>query len=1299
MKCQNKIKKTFFLLLAFMVALNSFAQSGQGRNFYVAFARDNEKPVNEVELKLRVVTTVATTVTLSFTSNSNLNHNLTIPAGTVYDYTLTPAEKSASYTTGLMANTKTIKVTASAPIVLYASNCSYKSVDITRILPEEDWGKEYYKNTSNNSVILIAKENNTIIDFILNGSTSFSRTLQAGEMLFSPGPIYVGTKIVSNNKDFAFFENALQGSSLQFAQLFPITHWGLKFIVPPDIYNNYNARIIASQITNVNIYYTDGTTESAQLNPQFSSNRYKDIVNGAGIPNDPPTQTPKRACYVVADKPVGVCVFLEPSTNPGIPSMSPAETWLPPVDQPERNVMIKPFSFNTTYLFGITKHYAIIITPVAGKENTTVSINGEFPQILNHPMTWVANNVGNSGYSIARYELGDNKTPAAMNSTYKFDNPNGVIVLAYGNDNNGGSYFCTPSGSGSVTNLPVGFTVNGISCFNVNGTVYNSGTSFLFSAFPNTLSNIKWVLNGTEIAGSFNQNNVSVNDLPDGYYTLTMTALLGSDPQSISTFFYVGNKQITGIPNGNNANQGTRFYVAFAKVDTITTVKKNIDQNAINHNVELILRMTASETTDVTLSFTENQTLNTTFSIPGGITDYVLSYERACAAYSGLSSYPNRMKKTILITTSSPITLHAISTCLASVEATMVFPVENWGKEYTNVSLPADIDPNLLPDTYAAGYIVIADEDNTKIDFTRDNLSGFPNYTRILNKGEVEYMFLPGPAGGLNSMSQLHIRADKPVGYFEINTKAVIDTNRIDCILDNSNITSHTFEQMAPLKHWGKKFILPTGTTGSNLIRITANDASAVVNIYYMDGTNDVISLEGWNNHCKDICLSGTRNSAYIVSNKPICIATYHLSGMQQGELLVGMQPGEAWLPPVEQRVHNVLVSPLDLNGSHIFHPMRHAVVIITPTSGRENTTVSINGEPPQTLNHPMTWIADNIRGSGYSFARYYLGANKPGEHLNTTFRFDNPNGVLVLAYGQGSYANYYYAAGYGGYDFSVSFTVDDIPSAEVDGKYFCKSDYIFDAIIPPSFENQYIKWFFNGIEDQNGRGLIHFPKTLSPGVYEVKLRYEDTDGFIDESTTTFTVNQASTLTRSGGDASQTVCQGSAINDIVYTRGGSATGVSISWSPTTPTGINFNSASGTISGSPTVFGTYTYTVTTTGHTEPCTAVTATGTITVKAQGPPCLPTITYDPNGGIGDPIVIQKTDECQLILAPNNDGLLFHNPGFEFVEWNTNSDGTGDSYLPGSEYCEDENLILYAIWKRDCNTPPIRIKYKGKKR
>ena len=36
----------------------------------------------------------------------------------------------------------------------------------------------------------------------------------------------------------------------------------------------------------------------------------------------------------------------------------------------------------------------------------------------------------------------------------------------------------------------------------------------------------------------------------------------------------------------------------------------------------------------------------------------------------------------------------------------------------------------------------------------------------------------------------------------------------------------------------------------------------------------------------------------------------------------------------------------------------------------------------------------------------------------------------------------------------------------------------------------------------------------------------------------------------------------------------------------------------------------------------------------------------------------------------------------YEFIEWNTANDGTGETYLPGAVYDKDESVILYACWK-----------------
>jgi gliding motility-associated-like protein len=109
----------------------------------------------------------------------------------------------------------------------------------------------------------------------------------------------------------------------------------------------------------------------------------------------------------------------------------------------------------------------------------------------------------------------------------------------------------------------------------------------------------------------------------------------------------------------------------------------------------------------------------------------------------------------------------------------------------------------------------------------------------------------------------------------------------------------------------------------------------------------------------------------------------------------------------------------------------------------------------------------------------------------------------------------------------------------------------------------------------------------------------------------TITVTGDATVTlNAGSNNNQTVCRNTAITDIDYTIGGTATGLNISWVPAAPTGINFATLGGNqfrISGTPTVVGTqtYTYTLSTTG---PCVVPNVTGTITVNA-----LPVASFTP--------------------------------------------------------------------------------------
>ncbi|MCE4566171.1 HYR domain-containing protein [Maribellus sp. CM-23] len=148
----------------------------------------------------------------------------------------------------------------------------------------------------------------------------------------------------------------------------------------------------------------------------------------------------------------------------------------------------------------------------------------------------------------------------------------------------------------------------------------------------------------------------------------------------------------------------------------------------------------------------------------------------------------------------------------------------------------------------------------------------------------------------------------------------------------------------------------------------------------------------------------------------------------------------------------------------------------------------------------------------------------------------------------------------------------------------------------------------------------------------------------------TITVNPDHTITLSSaaGTDNQEFCLPDALTNITYVVGGGATGANVSGS--LPSGVSGSYSGGifTISGTPTVAGTFNYTVTTSGNS--CGPETASGTITVH---PTPTVKITISPNSTIcaGTNVVFTTT--------ATDEG---DNPTFE---WQSNT-GSGWATIPG---------------------------------
>ncbi len=132
------------------------------------------------------------------------------------------------------------------------------------------------------------------------------------------------------------------------------------------------------------------------------------------------------------------------------------------------------------------------------------------------------------------------------------------------------------------------------------------------------------------------------------------------------------------------------------------------------------------------------------------------------------------------------------------------------------------------------------------------------------------------------------------------------------------------------------------------------------------------------------------------------------------------------------------------------------------------------------------------------------------------------------------------------------------------------------------------------------------------------------------------TVNTAPTISLStaAGTTTQSLCLGTAITNIEYNLGGSATSAIVTGLPAGVTG-SYNSGVFTISGSPTAGGVYNYSVTT---VSPCTNVSLGGTITVQT-----LPTISLSSTAGTDNQAVCVQSPMTDITytLGGNVNGAV----------------------------------------------------------
>jgi len=496
------MKKIFLTIITSIFFLFSVqSQNTNGTDFWLTFGKNNRITDNpNLRLQIRIVGGVKQTEGTIYFTNLQTYINFNVNPNEVYDYDLNFEQRVAVYNTLMGKTDYSVHITTSEPVSVFAMNqFPNPIIDVTNILPVSALSTGYYhisytRNTIFLDVVLldgyavVATKNNT--QLYHNGN--LVETLNAGEVYYRTSDADMTGSYITSNYPVAFFA-VHQGcyippdtgiESNLFQQLTPINTWGKRFFVPVSAIDKEIIRIVAAH-NNTNITQTGGTIRTGIPGSQTSLNN---LQAGQFVELD--ISLSANGCYIEANNPVGVCAYFRGYMNMTGLGVNPAQCWIPAIEQNVTHSLIAPFIPSITN--PLHKFFALVVTPTATKNNTTVSIGGAPPALL--PGGGWHDNAA-TGMSFYSFELTNTTV------SYIFSNPVGLIVYGYACSlYNSASYYHLASSA--MRDLDAAFYANDIHFQDLKENPFCAGLvefrAEINGLHPNAADKIRWFIDGAE---------------------------------------------------------------------------------------------------------------------------------------------------------------------------------------------------------------------------------------------------------------------------------------------------------------------------------------------------------------------------------------------------------------------------------------------------------------------------------------------------------------------------------------------------------------------------------------------------------------------------------------------------------------------------------------------------------------------------------------------------------------------------------------------------------------------------------
>lgn len=459
----------------------------------------------------------------------------------------------------------------------------------------------------------------------------------------------------------------------------------------------------------------------------------------------------------------------------------------------------------------------------------------------------------------------------------------------------------------------------------------------------------------------------------------------------------------------------------------------------------------------------------------------------------------------IHITASGKIAVHAINERYRSADGTVVLPVTALGKDHY-ITSHFEVNPSAnLNINNESTLLVVATEDNTRIEITTTansisgNVKGVPSEI-TLNRGQSYQIKARGDLTG----SRVRVVGDKADDCKKI---AVYGGNKWTSVGACGQANDHLYQQAYPVNTWGTSFVHTAflGRSSGELVKVLASEDNTEVRV------NGLLQPKVLNRGEWLSLEFGANVSGKIDTSKPASVTVFSKSQSCNNPTDPFASNGDPFMitySPTEQ-----LLTQLDFNAYSLPSIVNHYVNIVVK-AGEENKTrldgVQVGASFQMLPGDPS-----------YKIARIEI---TQGVH-----NLSNPSGFAAYVYGFGNIESYGYAAGSALNN--LNFETKPDYAFEVDGENVaCLNQDASWAVNPENPDFTYFVWNFgDGSPTKIGKNVTHTFKT--PGKYEVSIVASLSPNSCDEQEeTTFEVEVLETKVDLIG--SQSVCP--LVEEVMY---------------------------------------------------------------------------------------------------------------------------------------------------------------------